>query len=291
MTAAATLTHIKRPAPAKRPAADDTTVWLKICDLEIEPRAQRPYSEKRAQRYANEFDPDYVGVLQISEREDGRLYIIDGQHRVGAMRILGWDDQRAECKVHRGLTLADEARLFNHYNDFARPTRFDNFMVRITARDPDAVAIDEIVRGIGLCWQMGGEMATKEGRISCVASLEGVYRGLNYSAKTRQPIVLRDVLLLAKGAWGLQRDAFRGEIVQGLGAFLLRYGAKVDKEHLRKRLASADGGALGLIGKARTVRSLEGGAVASGFAKVLVLLYNKGLGQNKLPGWQGEELG
>jgi hypothetical protein len=196
---------IKKVAAAERPSAaitrtskadvgGDTTVWMKIEGLEVDGRAQRPFSERRATKIAQEFDPDYVGVIHVSQRLDGRFYIVDGQHRVGAMRILGWVDQRVECKLYHGLTVAEEAKLFGKLNDFVRVARFDAFMARITARDPDAVAIDEIIRGCGLRWHKVAPQDS-ENCINCVGALESVYRGDSYNIRSRQPVILRETLL------------------------------------------------------------------------------------------------
>lgn len=284
------MSRLSNKAPAATvavPRAPDTTVWLRIEGLELEAdrRAQRAYSAKRAAKIAQEFDPDYVGVIHVSERSDGRRYIVDGQHRVGALRILGWLDQRVECKVYVGLTLAQEAKLFVHLNNFVRVQPFDNFMVRITARDPDAVAIDEIVRAAGLIWALS---STRENSINCVTSLEKLYLGEAFNLKARQPAVLKDTLALLGEAWGMGHDAFRGDVVSGLGAFLLRYGRAVDKEHLRRKLSATAGGPLGILGKARTLRTIEGGTLAISFSKSLIHLYNRGLrSDKKLPDWQG----
>lgn len=266
-----------------------TTVWLKIEGLEVDGRAQRPFSERRAAKIAQEFDPNYVGVIHVSERSGGRRYIVDGQHRVGAMRILGWVDQRVECKLYRGLSLAEEATLFGKLNDFVRVQKFDAFMARITARESDAVAIDEIIRGAGLRWHKVAPQDS-ENCINCVGALESVYRGDAFNVRSRQPVILRETLLLTMGAWGSRHDSFRGDIIQGIGAFLLRYGSAVDRTRLRDRLASAEGGSLGLLGKARTHRGLDGGTVAMGLVKALVSLYNRGARHDsKLPDWSGKK--
>lgn len=263
----------------------DTTEWLAISSLETDPRVNRPLSEARADRIAQELDPDYIGVLHVSERANGSRVIVDGQHRVAACRQLGWEDQKLECKVYRGLTLPQEAALFVHLNDFRRPTFFQSFLKRITAKDPDAVMIDEIVRGVGLKI----DEQNIDGHISCVRTLERVFRGEKFNVRTRQPIILRKTLLIAKQAWGLTKEAMQGDILHGLGMVLLRYGKAIDEDHLHSKLAPVAGGPLGLLGKARTLRSIQGGTVAQNVAATIVSLYNKGKREHKLNEWQGAE--
>lgn len=265
----------------RRPSPSDVTEWLPIASLETDPAVNRPLSGPHVDRIAREFDPDYIGIIHVSER-DGSRVILDGQHRVAAARQLGWLDQKIECKVYRGLTFAQEAALFVHLNDFRRPTFYQSFLKRISAGDGDAVTIDEIVRGIGLRI----EDQRLDGCISCVRALERIYRGEKFNVKSRQPIVLRRTLLLAKDSWGLTVEAFQGDIIHGLGLVLLRYGSKIDEKHLRSKLAPVEGGPLGILGRARTLRSFRGGTVARAVGEVIVDLYNKGKSANKLPEWK-----
>ena len=54
-----------------------------------------------------------MGPILVSEREDGSLWIFDGQHRVEALKILGelvW-----EVTIYSGMTLKDEATAFDYY--------------------------------------------------------------------------------------------------------------------------------------------------------------------------------
>ena len=56
---------------------------------------------------------------------------------------MGWADQRVECKVHRGLTIAQEAALFSKLNASLNLSPIEKFLKRVVAEDPVAV---EVVR-------------------------------------------------------------------------------------------------------------------------------------------------
>jgi hypothetical protein len=272
--------------PLKKKRPNDVTEWLPLASLGSDPQVNRPLNENWADHIAKEFDPDFVGIVHVSERENGARIILDGQHRVAALRQLGWLDQTIECKLYHDLTLAQEAALFVHLNDFRRPTYFQTFVKRIAAQDKDAMEIDAIVRGVGLRIEAG----TEDGRIQCVRTLERIYRGERFNVKTRQPLALRRTLLTAKNAWGLTKASVNGDLLHGLGIFLLRYDKRVDDDHLRAKLAPVDGGPLGIIGRARTLRSLRGGTIAQGVAEAITDLYNKGKREHKLPDWRAEEV-
>jgi len=71
---------------------------------------QRPTDKKRAARIAQNLNPNRLMVVTLSERADGNMAIIDGGHRVAALRLLGYDNVWAH--VLHGLTPQEEARLF-----------------------------------------------------------------------------------------------------------------------------------------------------------------------------------
>lgn len=55
---------------------------------------QRTLNPQKVKRIVREFDPSKLGVLMISERPDGRYAVIDGQHRMTALREMGYDAAR-----------------------------------------------------------------------------------------------------------------------------------------------------------------------------------------------------
>lgn len=50
-------------------------------------------------------------------------------------------------------------------------------------------------------------------------------------------------------------------------------------------LAQAEGGALGLIGRAKTLTQYRGGNIPNAMAEIIVNLYNKGRRTRLLPEW------
>ena len=86
-------------------------------------------------------------------------------------------------------------------------------------------------------------------------------------------------------AWGRDATSFGADIIGGVALFARTFPEVAmngnGNGRLTKVLSRAAGGASGLVGKARTVREMEGGTVPGGVAKVIQHLYNKGL-TNKL---------
>ena len=82
---------------------------MPLSEICIEPY-QRVLNNARVKRIADNFDPARVGVLLLSKRGSHSYAIVDGQHRLCAMRQIGVQD--AVCIVVVGMTYEDEANYF-----------------------------------------------------------------------------------------------------------------------------------------------------------------------------------
>ena len=266
---------------AKRIAT--TTEWLPLSSLTVDPTVQRSLDEGRAARMAENFDPRLLGVPVVSRRKDGTVHVVDGQHRCVAARLAGYGDAKIECKVHEGLSLADEAALFNGLNTFKAPSAFDRFLVRRVEGDPIVLGIDAILMEFGWTPTIG----THDGAFSAVTAAEKVYTGFGTSAKDFGPENLRAVVGTATEAWGRKSSALNGFLVQGLGLFFARYGTGIDKPALVKRLAQYPGGPDNYLGKARGIRDFRGGTLPRCVAELTTDLYNKKrTGAGRLEEWR-----
>jgi hypothetical protein len=111
-------------------------------------RVQRDLKQHRVDYLLANFDLDDFGQPVVSWR-DGHYYIIDGQHRVEALKQWlgkGWDIQKIECRVYQGLTEAEEADMFDRLNDVLIVSSYDKFKIRVTAGREAESYIDKIVR-------------------------------------------------------------------------------------------------------------------------------------------------
>lgn len=271
-------------ATARRTKAEPRpeVVWLAVADLSIDPKVQRQLDTTRAARIAADFDPDVIGVLHVSVRADGAHVVIDGQHRLEAMKLLGWQTQKVPCRLYHGLELADEAHLFRGLNTFAKPRAFDIFKVRIVEGDPIACDVRRILGKHG--WRLAS--GDTPGAFTAVVAAEKVYTG--FTAKDgNTPDLLDDALGILTNAWGHDPAAANGYIVTGIGLFLSRYANHdIDKAGLVDRLASVAGGPNGVIGKARGIKEFRNGTVARCLAEFLVELYNRRRTTHALPSWR-----
>lgn len=261
-----------------------TTEWLVVGTLSFDDRIQRPLNQSRAATIARDFNPDAVGLITVNERPDGVRAVIDGMHRVEALKLMGWESQKVECRVFKGLTLQQEAQLFLDLNKTARVQPIVSFLRRVTAAEGIACTINDIARSFGLV--IDGQPG--DGHLAAVVAVERVYRGDRGMSKGTHPKVLKDTLKVITDAWGPVATGLNGDIILGVGLLFHRYGKAVDSAVLTNKLASLTGGPAGLLGLGRTYRSLRGGTVAQAVAGAVVDLYNKGRRTHRLGDWWNE---
>ena len=101
---------------------------------------QRELTASRVAKIANAFNPAKLGALVVNKRADGTHAILDGQHRLAALRILGVPEVR--CILLEGLSPEEEADYFRSQNENSRAlTAFDLFNAGVCAKDVHFVAL------------------------------------------------------------------------------------------------------------------------------------------------------
>jgi hypothetical protein len=261
-----------------------TRQWLRVNSILLDPDVQRVLRKPWAREIAANFDPDRIRVIVVSHRADGRHYVIDGQHRLEALKLMEYGDQLVDCAVFDRREMSEhevkkeDARLFIELNRVLKQQPLEKFQKAVVAEDPIAGAINRIVLQAGLAVSNSGA----QGCVSCVAALERVYSGSGTGRNT--PEVLIATLETIVKAWGRASVNFNQRIVRGLGLVFLKYGKQLDRETFVKKLGQVQGGATGVLGSAATLSQIRHTDVAKCTASVIVDAYNRGRKQ-KLDGW------
>lgn len=145
--------------------------WVNVKDLWIDDCYQRKIEArgwKAIRNIALDFRWSHFGCVNVAELEDGRLVIIDAQHRAHAAMMCGVE--RVPCLV-RPMTLAEQARAFAAINgSVTQITVWSIYKASLVAGEPWAVAAEQMVREAG-CTLMtkNGQGALKEpGQIYCI---------------------------------------------------------------------------------------------------------------------------
>ena len=89
---------------------------VKVSDLFVDYSYQRSPIGKKVNKIAKNFDPDLLGVIICSMRESGVLAVIDGSHRVHALRQKQMNDAVLNALVYFDLKIEDEAKIFSLLN-------------------------------------------------------------------------------------------------------------------------------------------------------------------------------
>jgi hypothetical protein len=247
---------------------------LSVASLICDPEVQRSLDVRRVNKIAAELNPDALGTITVSHRSNGTYHIIDGQHRVGAVRLALGDDEKVTCRVFAGLSLEEEAGMFRLLNNTAKPQALDIFRVRVIEGEATAVGIAQMLERQG--WQVS--VAGRDGNFAAVTAIERIYRS--------EPDAAERAVSTATRAWGHANAAGDGRIVEAIGSVYLRYGAAVDPADMVERLARFPGGPGGLLGKGRGLKEMIGGTITSAIAEVAVETYNRARRTRALPPWR-----
>lgn len=240
---------------------------IPLNDLEPHPTAQRKFDPTHAAQMASEFDPALLGALTVAETKRGKRWIVDGQHRhAAALRWLDGDgDQRVECMVVPVEDDAEAARLFLGLNNHKSVRTLDKFIVRIVAKDATAIGVVAILDRFGL----KVDRSRGEGVVQAVDACETLFD------RQRGALLLERTVRILHAAWGRDPDAYHGQLLRGVGILLSKHGNAVDEDDLVRKLAKR-GGPLGVIGRARELRSAMGVSVAQAVYECIRNEYNKG---------------
>lgn len=203
---------------------------LSVKEISIDPAYQRSLDESRVDSMAKRFDEARIGVPVVSLRKNGHYVVLDGQHRVEAMRRSGSADTKILCEVHNGLSLSEEAELFLKLNNGRKSVRvFDKYRARIVADEPTAVEFTRIVQSLGL--RIGA--APGKNTICAIQAVESVHRrGGNL-----------ELTLSVLKKWGCgEATVFDGDLIKDMSRFLADYSSEVDYEEFSAKIARHDPG-------------------------------------------------
>jgi len=248
--------------------------WVRLGDMRVNPMAQREVRPSWVAELVANFDPDKMQPPHVNRRGE-HSYIMDGQHTVAACKEWlgdGWEDQLVQCWVYEGLTVAQEADLFDALQNKRNVASFDRFRVRVTAEHPVETEIDRVVRANGL--RVSREKV--DGAISCTSTLVKVFKRSDGPTLGRALRIIRD----AYGDAGLEAI-----VVDGIGLLCERYNGQLDERTAIARLSSAHGGVTGLVARAEVLRRQTGNTKSHCVAAAATEIINRGRGGGKLPSW------
>jgi hypothetical protein len=140
---------------------------FKVKDIAVD-AYQRSVSSAHVAKIVREFDERLLGLPVLSVRDNGSCYVVDGQHRIEALRKLGITE--VDCQVLREADSQAEAQLFVKVNTTKKGLNgVDKFFALIEAKNESAIQCKalfakygwELVRGSTTRVQTRGDLAMR----------------------------------------------------------------------------------------------------------------------------------
>ena len=176
---------------------------------------QRVLNMRNVAGIVRDFDPAKLGVLVVSHRKDGSYAVLDGQHRLTALRKMGF--AAANCIVLEGMTIQQEANYFRHQNENKQSLRIaDTFNAAVWAEDEESVTIKAVLDRYG--FRLG-----KSGHPMCICAI-----GALQSIIRQFGVAVLDLTLASIAVtWNQDSTILRREMLAGLSEFWSRFAQKV----------------------------------------------------------------
>ena len=255
-------------------------VTLSVADLVVDERYQRPLSIRWARTIAKEFDPGKFGKPLVARRPDGKYSIIDGQHRIWAVRMK-WPKQvvTVRCDLMLAEGLAKEAGRFNDRNVRTHSVgSIPQFRSLLAEGDRDAVGFKGIVERYGYRVKSGGGRP-RPGEIHPYVLKQARKRG-----RDDWEALLGETMAIIADAWGTAEFGVPSDVPAGILVFLRRHNN--DTRYRRTRLIQVlrDSTPAAIAADGKAWASLARTFQDYGVMTVIVKRYNSRLNpENRLP--------
>ena len=256
-------------------AREASLEWVNISEMRVAEAliSQRPLRPAWVDKLVADFELEEMGVPTVNHR-DGFYFIIDGQHRVEALRRLGFGEDAIQCWAYSNMSEQEEAERFLTLNNNLIVDSFTKFKVSVNAGRQDESAVNKVLLSLGLT----ATTQATPGAVRAVGTLMRVYR--RSGAET-----LESALRIVRDAYG--DPGFLAEVIDGVAHVMGRH-PDLEEDRVIDRLSKLTGGPSGLVQRGRVQRERHGGTFALGVAAATVEAINRGKGGRKLPTWYKE---
>jgi hypothetical protein len=201
-----------QPQRGQRPSLE----FRPVADLQIDLAYQRSIDTGQSagliKRIAREWDWSLCQPLAVARRDDGGLFVIDGQHRLAAARQRG-DIYDLPCIIAPSTSVDDEARHFVALNKQRRPlTALELHRAAVAAGNEEAQVIENALLFAGL------SMAPHTKNSGWQPLVIGNVGGLQRTLRQHGEAVLKPALRVVSAAWPDEQLSYAGTIWPGIAA-------------------------------------------------------------------------
>lgn len=243
---------------------------------------QRPFKPAWGKHLAANLELNELGFPVINFR-DGVYWIIDGQHRIFALKENDFGNDVVDCEVYENLTDQEAAGIFLGRNNSKSVSSFDKFHVACTAGNPRETAVRRAVETQGI--KIG--RAQEDNTLSAVGAVLKTYD--KAGGGNVGEVVVGQVVRTIKNGLGGDCKAFDRYVIEGLGLVFCRYNGRTNEKNLASALSASQHGTAGLIRRAKSQHERTGNQLPQCMASTIVEVYNKQASKaHKLPSWWKE---
>jgi hypothetical protein len=247
---------------------DTKEVFVAVKNLSVIWRqSQRPFVESHAKKIAAEFDPDKFDPPVITRvNGEGQAHIVEGQHRVAAVKIAFGENEQLKCRMVDADDPARAAEIFLGINAGRKSIQpVAKFNVSVTALREPETSINKFVVKLG--YRIAASKS--DHCISAVSSMIGIHNRLGMT-------VLQATLMALDKTWPGDASAFQGDIIQGYAAFINEFAPYLDHKRLADIIPKVfTPHQLIIAGKLFAEQSNE--SLTEAMSEVLRSKYNRGL--------------
>lgn len=254
-----------------------TFAWVHVAHLHFDQHYQRGLNLRMAEELATHWEDEATDPPVVSRRKDGSLWVVSGQHRVAAHKLLKRD--LILVRIVDNKTVASEAHLRVQANKQLSESSLDRFKARLAAREPAVVDIDKICRRFDT---KVNTVPTAHAGINSPSSLERIY-------EIDRGALLARTFQIIQDAWGAVGGKHtNNHTIQGIAWFIGVHDGAFDRERLIDKLEKY--GADALYRRALAHGAVLGGSTWVNFYRALIEAYNERLAapaqlEAKTGGW------
>lgn len=209
------------------PVGNKVFVLVPVENLHIDESYQRTV-QNHVRTIAEEWDDMKCDPLKINYREDGNLYVWDGQHRLIALKIMGID--YVLCVITIGLTQKQEAALFGcQGNGIKKPNPYDIYKANVCCGEEIDSAIKNMCDKYGLSVDRNSK---KSGNLSCLTLAREIFKRGSEERECFEWVLE----LLYKSKWNELAQSHCHRVINSL--YEIRKAFREECEYVQEKLVS-----------------------------------------------------
>jgi hypothetical protein len=236
---------------------------VRISELNIDHSYQRELNMSLVQRIAASWNPVAGEPVLVSRRKSGKLYVVNGQHRVSAKKILG--AEMILGRVVNGLETAGEAelRLITNVQISERPN--ERFKAQLAANYEESHEILRIIVTHGV--ELNLDRVDPLAGLNAIATIEMIYR-------IDRGQTLEWVITLLSDLYKEVTSVNSGQpVLRAFAWFYTRHEAEYNREWLIKALREMPPAAWAK--QSKDLHTLMGGSQWINYYRKLIEAYNE----------------